>query len=163
MRVLSELRSMLFVSLVMAITACAQSSYAEELYPFGRLFTSPAERKALDTIRIRGPEEKIDDTVTQVETSQPPPIDAVTYSGFLRRADGKYMLWVNRTSDLSAGTRLTDTTIKFDRQNSAVFHSGNERRILKPGDTWRIPADEIDAVYVKRPGAEIISKDPETP
>jgi hypothetical protein len=60
----------------------------------GRLFFTPAERAQLDTARLqRKPAAPTASAAAPVEP--PPTTQIVTYSGIVRRSDGKSMLWIN--------------------------------------------------------------------
>jgi len=76
-----------FVGLALAQAVCAAQ-------PVGRLFYSPSERTQLDAIRTQKP-------TPQQATAAAPPQEArpttqtITYSGIVRRNDGKSTLWLN--------------------------------------------------------------------
>jgi hypothetical protein len=60
--------------------------------PVGRLFFTPAERAALDAARVQKP------TPQAAAAPQEPPrptSQTITYSGIVRRSDGKSTLWLN--------------------------------------------------------------------
>jgi hypothetical protein len=74
-----------------ALTVASAAIAAEP--PLGRFFFTPAERTRLDQARIqkqRAPNTVIADTIA------PPPLaEVITYSGIVRRSDGKSILWLN--------------------------------------------------------------------
>jgi hypothetical protein len=77
----------LFIFFTLAI---ANAAMAEQ--PLGRLFFTPAERAQLDQARThkqRSPQSTVTDPVKS------PPTQIITYSGIVRRSDGKSILWLN--------------------------------------------------------------------
>jgi hypothetical protein len=80
---------LIFFTLVIANSVMAEQ-------PLGRLFFTPAERVQLDQARThkqRSPQS----TATGPVTS--PPTQTITYSGIVRRSDGKSILWLNNRPD----------------------------------------------------------------
>jgi len=76
--------------LIIFTLVIANAAMAEQ--PLGRLFFTPAERAQLDQARThkqRSPQS----TATEPVTS--PPTQTITYSGIVRRSDGKSILWLN--------------------------------------------------------------------
>jgi hypothetical protein len=119
---------------------------AQDAYPFGRLFTSEAERKYIDNRRDNGPSVDAtiaDDVIVSFEPSSQT-TEVIVYSGFLRRGDGKYVLWIDGLSDLSAPNGLAGVDAQLNLNNDAAFHANGLKRVLKPGETWRLASDEVD-------------------
>ena len=78
---------------LLIVCAMTLGSAATAAEPLGRFFFTPAERARLDQARIqkqRAPQAVIADAVTR-----PPPTEVITYSGIVRRSDGKSILWLN--------------------------------------------------------------------
>jgi hypothetical protein len=76
--------------LVIFTLVVANAALAEQ--PLGRLFFTPAERAQLDQARAhkdRSPQSTATGPVTA------PPTQTITYSGIVRRSDGKSILWLN--------------------------------------------------------------------
>ena len=75
--------------------ALGAASAAGAAQPVGRLFFTPAERAQLDVARAtkRAPEPP----ASQKAAAEPPPPETqiITYSGIVRRSDGKSILWLN--------------------------------------------------------------------
>ncbi|MDB5924016.1 MAG: hypothetical protein JWN13_2952 [Betaproteobacteria bacterium] len=80
-------------SLLLMLFAMALASAATATEPLGRFFFTPAERARLDQARIqkqRAPQAVIADAIA------PPPLpEVITYSGIVRRSDGRSILWLN--------------------------------------------------------------------
>jgi hypothetical protein len=78
---------LLFIVFTLAVVNAAS---AEQ--PLGRLFFTPAERAQLDEARThkqRSPQS------TATEPVASPATQTITYSGIVRRSDGKSILWLN--------------------------------------------------------------------
>jgi hypothetical protein len=72
------------------VLAAAPHAMCAEL---GRLFFTPAERQQLDQTRLR---KQVPAPTTTAQTVPPPEAPQVlTYSGIVRRSDGKAVLWLN--------------------------------------------------------------------
>jgi hypothetical protein len=75
--------------LVLGLSA-AQAAWSAQ--PVGRFFFTPAERAALDAARVQKP------TPQSAAAPQEPPrptSQTITYSGIVRRSDGRSTLWLN--------------------------------------------------------------------
>ncbi|HSQ04177.1 MAG TPA: hypothetical protein VLN59_09085 [Burkholderiales bacterium] len=59
--------------------------------PLGRLFYTPAQRTQLDTARNH----RTPTSVVESPIEAPPAPPALTYSGVVRRSDGKSTVWIN--------------------------------------------------------------------
>lgn len=75
------------------LTAFAIASPAPAAQPIGRLFFTPAERAQLDVARTQKHRAA---PVASTQQPEPPPApQIITYSGIVRRSDGKSILWLN--------------------------------------------------------------------
>ena len=86
----------------LAILCCLVSSLASA-EDFGRLFTNPEQRRALDSLRLNQsldvkPGPAVPEVIVPVVVNAP---SEVRYSGYVRRPDGSYSVWVNGLSALS--------------------------------------------------------------
>lgn len=63
------------------------AAIAAEPAPLGRLFFTPEQRGQLDALRAK--------KVVATQTKEEPPPENVSYSGIVRRGDGKTTVWVN--------------------------------------------------------------------
>lgn len=72
----------LLAALVLTVPLVAQAAE-----PLGRLFFTPEQRAQLDTLRIK--------KVVASQTKDEPAPEIVTFSGIVRRSDGKATVWVN--------------------------------------------------------------------
>jgi hypothetical protein len=121
--------------------------------PFGRLFTTPLERQAMDDARRHGKavhpqvsgvdeaaaankkSEALESAVRQPQT--------VKLMGVLLRADGQNKVWISGASDHK---------IEGDKQQSAKIqvplHSLNSAAILKPGQVWNPTRGHAEETYL---------------
>ena len=76
--------------LIICALAASQGVAAQTL---GRLFFTPAERAELD--RARANKERAIPADARDASSAPPASQVITYSGIVRRSDGKSILWLN--------------------------------------------------------------------
>lgn len=79
---------------VLAVLLMAATAPAFGAEPLGRLFFTPAERAQLDQARLqkeRPPVAK----AAEAPAPAPPAPQILTYSGVIRRSDGKAVLWLN--------------------------------------------------------------------
>jgi hypothetical protein len=95
-------------SFLLLLAAIAATSDALGAQPLGRLFFTPAERAQLDNARSQN-QRAAKVAPEPVEVAQAPQI--VTYSGIVRRSDGKSILWLNNRpveeKEALAGLALT--------------------------------------------------------
>ena len=84
---------MMRAAVTIALLAAAGAAGAAE-QPIGRLFFTPAERAQLDAARSA---KRVAEPATASKPAVPPPPETqiITYSGIVRRSDGKSILWLN--------------------------------------------------------------------
>ena len=120
----------------------SQTATAAE--PMGRLFTSPAERSNLDSLRQTKKSDslKAESPALEVETVPEPIVlpDAVNLQGYVKRNDGKQStVWVNNQA-LQENSRNKDVTIGklSDGSNRVPIKlSANGKRLnLKAGQVY---------------------------
>lgn len=83
---------------------------AQQATSLGRLFTDPAERAALDTLRANGGQPAMapapvaaDVAPAPVPYVAPPPAEPLVMNGFVRRSDGKNTVWLNQQPQNDGG------------------------------------------------------------
>lgn len=116
---------------------------AAEPAPLGRLFLTPGERAALDTIRQNNrPPEKIitPGTVTtgeNEESTRSPAAPVVTVHGYVKRSDGKGTVWVN-------GQPLQEKSIANNIEIGKLQGNTNDVQIKLPstGQTVKLKAGQ---------------------
>lgn len=77
--------------LLLALALAGVTGNAVAAEAIGRLFFTPAERAQLDNARVQ---KQRPATKTEEPTEQAPP-QTLTYSGMVRRSDGRAVLWLN--------------------------------------------------------------------
>ncbi len=138
------------------ITLSCQSilASAEELYPFGRLFTDPVERRILDNIR-ENVDMNTDETAQEIPDLPDRTLDdtssVVRFSGYMQRENGDYLVWINGESILSKSDKIVPYAELIPGEKRAVLRANNQQAILKPGQVWLLEPNEIQESYDYRP------------
>lgn len=125
----------------------ASVQYKPPTYPFDRLFTTSAQRRELDNLRAEGkifsPEQLA--TETQKTTVNQTPShttgsksNRVSLSGYVQRADGQYMVWIDGHSDLTKGSK------------SIMPSHGNRSRYFAVANEWKLRNIKAGASMVLR-------------
>lgn len=126
---------------------------------FGRIFTTPQERRDLDKIRekktINERKSSIDSTITLKTDSE---IDTMTdvsirLSGVIIRSDGKEQIWVNGQpiqpeQMLEVEVLKKDKTVVLKRSNTPNL-SQEAKVNLKVGQKWLPASGQVIDVYSK--------------
>ena len=84
------IRAAVSISLVVAAAGVADAAQ-----PIGRLFFTPAERAQLDVARATKRVAQPSATAKAPADPPQPETQTITYSGIVRRSDGKSILWLN--------------------------------------------------------------------
>lgn len=118
---------------------------------FGRLFTSPQERRSLDNLRQNQPDETVDFAPRAQQPMQPstdvPPTE-VRFSGYVKRSDGQYVVWVNGISALSRANLPIDR-VRFSKDsNTAILETNLNRANMAPGQVWSLEDNTIVEGYL---------------
>jgi hypothetical protein len=114
---------------------------------FGRLFTSAAERKKLDTLRKN---QKLRVASPQKNTPLEPAVDEipapVTLQGYVRRSDGPTTLWVNHKAVQENSTQDDVEIGQLSKQKSSAKNGSDSLNVripatgknvrLKPGQVY---------------------------
>lgn len=126
---------------------------AEE-YPFGRLFTAPLERLQLDKLRQGIPSEAETPVPKAVVKSVDESTTQLQFSGYVLRADGTSVIWVDGKSDLTRSGEEPEIGRLLPDSRKAQFKSPYGEATLKPGQTWHIEQDLITDAYEPAPVVE---------
>ncbi len=148
-----RLKSQLLVIILSTLTTAASSG--AELYPFGRLFTDNSERRVLDAKKRnaeRAPELRQEESLdlVQIDPDQPVPT-TVKFSGYVKRGDGKYAVWINGKSELSMNPTQGISVTLSKTQSSAQFNSTNATTTLTPGQIWYPEEGVVKEHYLEPP------------
>lgn len=113
-------------------------SHAAE--PLGRLFFTPEQRAQLDTLRTR--------KVVAVQTKDEPPPEIVTYSGIIRRSDGKTTVWVNNQALSEADLRDQPAIAgRISRDGKILLGAGKGGMQLKVGQSAELLSGRVAESY----------------
>ena len=93
---------------VYALLAAATIGGAHAAQPIGRLFFTPAERAQLDVARAQ---KHVPAPAAAQQAEAPSAPQVITYSGIVRRNDGKATLWLNN-KPVDAGEGLSGLSVK---------------------------------------------------
>lgn len=134
----------------------------------GRLFTTPAERAALE--RLRHPQAKLAEApkpvkrqVVELPPASPPPVPEVSVQGVVTRSDGQNVVWVNGETVLQsgpAGQGLRVETGRIRGDSVPIVLPGDKATIhLQPGQVYN-PADSkvLDAYRANPSGADSVKR-----
>lgn len=128
------------------LLAAAGVSAAE---PLGRLFYTPAQRAQLDTLRAQK-----NVAPPAQETKEPPVIpEALTYSGIVRRSDGRSTVWINKrmvndgkaADDLSVSSRS-----RSDDRVSVRLPQAAGPVELRVGQSFDVQTGTVTEPYARR-------------
>lgn len=131
---------------------------------FGRLFTSPEERRLLDGIRLnQSPEEAL----TPVSRAPVPTItnapSELRFSGYIQRQDGSYAIWVNGQSELSKQDSPIEQA-KFLKSPEATLTTQGLQATMRPGQIWSLESNTVrEGYYIERKPTQDPVTEPEKP
>ena len=119
---------------------CSTVTYAEyDASDLGKLFTDKSQRLQIDAARSG----KNTGTV-------PEQADKVNMSGYLKRSDGKNVVWVNGENTLDSSeigsVKVYPKAIDENDKKVPVNVDGN-RLYLKPGETWSKSTGKVKENY----------------
>lgn len=121
-------------------------SYAAE--PLGRLFFTPAQRAQLDTARSQKSR-----AMLPSDTEAAPLPETITYSGMVRRNDGKSTVWLNnRAINDRQPTEGVPAVGRVRPDGRIVLEppQGGPRTELKVGQSLEIVSGTIEEPYARR-------------
>ena len=124
---------------------------------FGRLFTTPAERVALDRARVALLEELALDELLNAEelpAIEEPPVQEmaiVQLGGIVRRADGRHTVWLNGVPIDEAELPAHLNVVTESGTAALAIRTSEGAFTLKPGQTLNATAGEIRESYEVTP------------
>ncbi len=141
------------VACFLLLLGVAFPAQAESGYPFGKIFSSPEQRRALDEYRRSGKSQALEQPGSGETGSAVRATDQVEFSGYVVRSDGSQTVWIDGSSEIgdfggAAGARHDKV-----RAGSAVFSARQSRAALKPGQTWLLNEGKVLESY-EAPAAE---------
>lgn len=150
MRLASPMYLMPLVSLMLTGMACVPAS-AVAADGLGRLFFAPAQRAQLDTARAQR-DRRGGPMTAETEVAAPQGPDVVTYSGVVRRSDGKSTVWING-KPMTERTRDSDVNVIGVRRDGAVsvnVPQADRSASLRVGQSMDVMSGKIEEPYARR-------------
>jgi hypothetical protein len=137
--------------LVCGAIAAAAAPAAAQQERLGRLFFTPAQRASLDVARSQRARaavatEKSDQDATPVPQT-------ITYSGVLRRSDGKTTVWINNQpvhDRESAGAGAIVGRVRPDGSVTLQVAESGRSVSLKPGQSVELLTGAVEEAYSRR-------------
>lgn len=158
------------ILLLSTLTIASGTSQADSL---GRFFFTPGERAQLDQARQN--KQRMPQATTAEPVAAPAPPEVITYSGIVRRSDGKSILWLNNRPQeereallaLPVSGRLGAdgaVTLQVPQTGSTVQLKVGQRAELQSGrvaESRRTPPAPAPASSVKQPDNGEVTTKPE--
>jgi hypothetical protein len=132
--------------LALLLAGAATPAAAE---PLARLFATPAERTALDRLRLQGPA-----AAGKVRGEELAPPAQVTLEGYARNSRGKATAWIN--SDGGAAARLIGARGRGQPTLVALRHPAGKRIALRVGQTYDSASGKVREQYQPRPAPPVV-------
>ncbi len=136
--------------IVLVLCLIANAAGAADLQ--GRLFFTPAQRAQLEAARTQK-DRPAPAAATEGEAAPAPPApEVVTYSGIVRRDDGKSTVWLNDKA-ISSRQSAASAGISGVRDDGAISIKPpqTERRVaLKVGQSLEVVSGVIEEPYARR-------------
>lgn len=132
-----------YLALVASTPAAAQAQ--ERL---GRLFFTPAQRASLDVARSQRARAALSTEKTEQEATPVPQI--ITYSGHIRRSDGKTTVWINNQAvhdRESAGAAAIVGRVRPDGSVTLQVPQSGRSVSLKPGQSVELLTGAVEEGY----------------
>jgi hypothetical protein len=116
--------------------------------PIGRLFFTPAQRAQLDNARSQ----KNRATLASEQQEGAPAPEVVTYSGMVRRSDGKSTVWINNRSvqDREAPGGVAVGRVRPDGALTIQVPQSSRNVELKVGQSVEVLSGTIEEPYARR-------------
>jgi hypothetical protein len=132
--------------------AQAPKPAAREAEPVGRLFFTPAQRASLDVARSQRARTTLA-TEQVTEEVAAPTEQTITYSGMVRRNDGKSTVWLNNrpVNDQEAAGGTIVGRVRPDGGVSLQVPQSGRSIDLKPGQSVELLSGTIEEGYSRKP------------
>lgn len=131
-----------------ALAAAATSVPAPAQEQLGRLFFTPAQRASLDGARSQRARAALSTEKTEQEATPVP--QTITYSGVLRRSDGKTTVWINNQpvhDREPAGGGIIVGRVRPDGSVTLQVPQSGRNVILKPGQSVELLSGAVEEGY----------------
>jgi hypothetical protein len=134
-----------------ALAAAAVSVPASAQERLGRLFFTPAQRASLDVARSQRARAAVATEKSEVEATPVP--QTITYSGVVRRSDGKTTVWINNQpvhDRESAGAAAIVGRVRPDGSVTLQVPQSGRSVNLKPGQSVELLSGAVEEAYSRR-------------
>jgi hypothetical protein len=134
-----------------ALAAAAVSVPASAQERLGRLFFTPAQRASLDVARSQRARAAVATEKSEVEATPVP--QTITYSGVVRRSDGKTTVWINNQpvhDRESAGAAAIVGRVRADGSVTLQVPQSGRSVSLKPGQSVELLTGAVEEGYSRR-------------
>jgi len=134
-----------------ALAAAAMSVPASAQERLGRLFFTPAQRASLDIARSQRARAAVATEKSEQEATPVP--QTITYSGVLRRSDGKTTVWINNQpvhDRESAGAGAIVGRVRPDGSVTLQVPQSGRSVNLKPGQSVELLTGAVEEPYSRR-------------
>lgn len=134
-----------------ALAAVAAPVPAPAQERLGRLFFTPAQRASLDVARSQRARATLSTEKTDEEAAPVP--QTITYSGVLRRSDGKTTVWINNQpvhDRESAGAATIIGRVRPDGSITLQVPQSGRSVILKPGQSIELLSGAVEEGYSRK-------------
>ena len=134
-----------------ALAAAAISVPAPAQERLGRLFFTPAQRASLDVARSQRARTALSTEKTEQEAAPVP--QTITYSGVLRRSDGKTTVWINNQpvhDRQSAGAAAIVGRVRPDGSVTLQVPQSGRSVSLKPGQSVELLSGAVEEGYSRK-------------
>ena len=134
-----------------ALAAAAISVPAPAQERVGRLFFTPAQRASLDVARSQRARAALSTEKPEQEAAPVP--QTITYSGVLRRSDGKTTVWINNQpvhDRESAGAAAIVGRVRPDGSVTLQVPQSGRSVSLKPGQSVELLSGAVEEGYSRK-------------
>lgn len=134
------------------LAAAAISVPASAQERLGRMFFTPAQRASLDVARSQRARAAVATEKSEQEEATPVP-QTITYSGVLRRSDGKTTVWINNQpvhDRESAGAAAIVGRVRPDGSVTLQVPQSGRSVTLKPGQSVELLSGAVEEAYSRR-------------
>jgi hypothetical protein len=136
------------VALIVCVSLQSLAGWSYAAEPLGRLFFTPAQRAQLDTARSQKSR-----AMLPSDTEAAPLPETITYSGMVRRNDGKSTVWLNNRAINDRQPTEGVPAVGRVRPDGRIIlepPQGGPRTELKVGQSLEIVSGTIEEPYARR-------------
>ena len=128
----------------------------------GRLFFTPAERKALEEARKRNIRAEVQAAEKPAQPTRPP-LRSVTLSGVVRRSDGESTVWINGKPVDGVTADGLKVRVTAGQQAAVIVHEPDKGHTLrlKVGQRADILTGRVEESYERRQAAASHAPEPQ--